>query len=510
MGPVVTTAGATSSQRLYHRGDSSLHGLAGAGPRALRLNPGARATLEPLHEAPGGRFRPPLLCQNAAAMRRQWLLGACLIVALGCSGDDGDRGLAGVERVLLISVDTLRPDYLGCYDPSRTTTPNIDRLAAEAVLFEDALAQGPATAISHKSIFYSLYPGVHKTAVRSVPREDIVSPVEALRSAGFRTGAFVGGGQLDPKYGIGNGFDTYAVAEKGKDDPLGVLERRVLEWLRQDVEAPYFLFVHNYQVHGSYNPPQRYRQKHAGWYTGDLDPSRKNWRKIYDRQLDAEEVRLVRDLYAAEVEYVDDFIGRLLAALRDLGLYDSTLIVFLSDHGQSLGENGIWGHGELHELQLRIPLIVKIPGIASRRIAAPVEAVDVMPTIFSALGVEPPYSFQGRDLLPPLQGRAAWREERVRFAQKGRRASARDRHWKIAFDLRGEEPTRVLTLGDGEETPWEGQGDPPPEALELRRRYDQMMADARDLSDRFTLTEDSDPTTDRKLRRELKALGYLR
>ncbi len=439
-----------------------------------------------------------------APRRLAALAGTALFAALlaGCGG-----GAPEIERVILISIDTLRPDFLGCYEPAHST-PNIDALAAEGALFTDALAQGPSTAISHKAIFASLYRAVHRIGIRSVPQEEPVSPLEVMQQAGFGTAAFVGGGQLHPKYGFDKGFDEYTLALDDDPQPLETLRARARGWLEKHGGEPFFLFLHTYQVHAPYNPPERYRQRFAGWYEGDLDPSVKGWRLRFlgeDGELGEAEVRLIRDLYAALVAYVDEFMGWLAEDLRELGLDDETAIVFLSDHGQSLGEQGFWGHNHLREIQLRIPLILKIPGMAPSRVDAPVEAIDVMPTLFPLLGLEPPYPFQGVNLLPFLRGEAPWPAERLRIAETGHNASVRNREWKIIFDPRKRALGRLVRLRGLEEERRNAAGSEV--AHELRRHYQKMVSDTVDLRNSFR--GHSNPTRDAAVRKQLKALGYI-
>ncbi len=429
-------------------------------------------------------------------------LTALLLVAplAGCGGG------SEIERVVMISIDTLRPDFLGCYDPERATTPNIDALAAEGAIFTDALAQGPSTAISHKSIFSSLYRAVHGTGIRRVPREEPVSPLEVMQRAGYRTAAFVGGGQLHPRYGFDKGFDEYNLSVAGDPRPLETLRERARGWLEMNRKEPFFLFLHTYQVHAPYDPPERYRERFAGWYEGDLDLSIKGWRQIYGvTDVGPEVARLIRDLYSAQIAYVDDFMGWLAEDLRELGLDDDTAIVFLSDHGQSLGEGGYWGHNRLHEVQLWIPLILKIPGLAPARIEAPVEAIDVMPTLFSLLGLEPPYPFQGEDLLPRLRGEAPWPAKRLRIAESGHNASVRDGEWKVVFKPRKRESGRLVRLHGLKEQRRKMAGSEV--AGELRRHYQKMLSESGDL--RRSFRGHVNPTRDAEVREQLEALGYI-
>ncbi|MCP4378068.1 MAG: sulfatase-like hydrolase/transferase, partial [bacterium] len=176
--------------------------------------------------------------------------------------------------MILISVDTLRPDFLGCYDPDLDTSPNIDRLAAESAVFTDVLAHAPSTTISHKSIPYSVYPAVHKTTFDRIPDELVPSPIEALRNAGFTTAAIVGGGGLAPELGFPKGFGSYKVLPRLKTgEQLETLRVESRRWLKEHREDDFFLFLHMYQPHCPYSPPEKYAKRYAGWYRGDVDPT---------------------------------------------------------------------------------------------------------------------------------------------------------------------------------------------------------------------------------------------
>ena len=156
--------------------------------------------------------------------------------------------------------------------------------------------------------------------------------------------------------------------------------------------------------------------------------------------MDPDDYRFIRELYAAEIRYVDEFLGSLFSKLKQLALYDSTLIVFLSDHGESLGERDRVGHNQLYDVQLKVPLVLRIPGLGPEQFTEPVELMDVMPTLFSLLDIEPPYDFQGANLLPLLMGREKLPRTRPRFSQQLRQAAVEEAGWKVIFNTsnRGE------------------------------------------------------------------------
>ncbi len=355
------------------------------------------------------------------------VLGAPLLG--GCAREE-----PRVRNVVLISVDTLRPDFLSCYQPELATTPHVERFARDCAVFTDALAQAPSTTISHKSMLYSTYPAVHKTTRDRVPREAVASPIEALQSRGFVTGAIVGGGGLAPEIGFPKGFDSYQVLPKlATGLQLETLRSKSVQWLEEHEDDRFFLFLHMYQPHCPYSPPEEYAADLTGWYTGDLDPEGKCGPEYNAMEMSGEDYRYLQGLYAAEVAYVDNYLGDLFAKLDELELADETLVILTSDHGESLGEREYVGHNLLFDVQLRIPLLIKVPGVPGSRLADPVESVDILPTVFAALDLSPPFPFQGRNLLPRIEGRAAADFTRARFANQGDRTSIHRGPWHLIF-----------------------------------------------------------------------------
>ena len=443
-----------------------------------------------------------------------------LIVAFGlsqvsCTAKGEPREKRKIQKVILISIDTLRPDFLGIYNPEMKTSPNIDQFAGESIVFDDSTSQGPSTAISHKSILYSLYPGVHKTTKESVPTETNRSPLEILQAKGFKTAAFVGGGQLARKFGFAKGFDSYwEAAGKGKRNKgpatLESIENSTIEWLNQNHKDNFFLFVHTYEVHCPYNPPKEYAREFAGWYEGLLNPAGKCGDTYYNKQdLTAEDVRYIRDLYAGSVNFVDDFLGRLLTAIKKLGIYDDTLIILLSDHGESLGERRYIGHNQLYEVQLRIPFIMRIPGYDSKRIEDPVVAIDVMPTVFEALGLGRAFPFQGKSLLPVIAGKSEIEPDRVLIAEQNTRMRVRKGDWTCIFSRPGGPKDELYNLDDDPEQRKDLAKEHPEKVKELKQLYSRMLDSSKDLSAKFILGTSSRPELDEATKEQLEALCYV-
>lgn len=253
-------------------------------------------------------------------------------------------------NVILISIDTLRSDRLSCYGYKYKTSPHIDKLAEEGVLFENIYAQSPWTLPSHMSILTSLYPSVHgvQTTDDSLSG-DFITLAEVLKNNGYYTAAFVDASFVSAKYGFNQGFDIY-------DDSGGrikVINKKAISFIekfcatRKSPQSKFFLFFHVFDVHGPYKPPESYRNL---FYNGkdpyDKDNHSMNLVKQmpqlkYQEFGEITDINYVRALYDSGIRYVDDQLEELFKRLKDLGIYDETLIVFTSDHGESLFEHEI-------------------------------------------------------------------------------------------------------------------------------------------------------------------------
>ena len=280
----------------------------------------------------------------------------------------------------------LRADHLGCYGYTKIETPNLDRLAEKGTLFEDAVCQVPITPPSHASMFTGTYPAVHQ--VRNVAGFSLGGshPVLAkmLQERGWRTAAFVGSAVLARTTGLHQGFQVYddkmEASEAGGDSaerPAGLVVDKALEWLaKQSDQAPFFLWVHVYDPHAPYEPPFPFKHQYA------------------------------KLPYDGEIAYVDRELGRLFEALESRFPLDKTLLIVLADHGEGLSEHGESTHGVfLYDSTLRIPWIMAGPGVPHRkRVQKQARTIDLLPTLVSLLGGEPPSACQGTSLVPAFSG----------------------------------------------------------------------------------------------------------
>ncbi len=322
---------------------------------------------------------------------------ALLLLALAACGrpDDAPRPAAEAPPgtpVVLISIDTLRADRLPAYGYDGVETPAIDALRGDSILYERAYSHIPLTLPAHSSLLTGLLPPDHwlrdnlgytLDAGRIASGEVPFLPA-ALRERGYATGAAVSSYVLRAKMGLDEGFDFYEDSiEFRTGTGLGGLQRpgrETLElardWLRSAAAGPFFFFFHIYEPHTPYRPPEPFASRYASPYDG-------------------------------EVATADAVVGELLGELRRLGVYEESLIVLLSDHGEGLGDHGEDEHGVLlYTTTLQVPLMVKLPGArsAGASVAAPVQLIDVFPTVAGVLDLPLPAALTGSSLLAFLEG----------------------------------------------------------------------------------------------------------
>ena len=285
----------------------------------------------------------------------------------------------GIENVILISLDTLRADHLSGYGYGRPTSPSIDReLIAQGTTFLDVTTTFPQTDISHLSLFTGVYPAAQPVRGRLAATDARRTLAEVLQKAGLATGAFTEDALVSGAFGFWYGFDTFVERSFEHDRRGSSTFADGIRFLESHRDERFFLFLHTYLTHDPYVAPPRY----DALFRDEKGPDPAPWVPAKGRHhLDA---------YDRTIRAADDLVGELLAALEHTGLAKNTLVVLLSDHGESFGEHGIAGHGfAAHREQLWIPLILRGPGIpAGRRIDAPISIVDVLPTISGLMGID--------------------------------------------------------------------------------------------------------------------------
>lgn len=318
-----------------------------------------------------------------------------LVIAVVLGGYFWLRRQVGIANVILISMDTTRSDFLSCYGYGRQTTPNIDALAKQGILFENTISPQPFTLPAHSSMLTGTVPPYHGVLDNKDYKlgEDNLLLSEILKANGFTTAGFVSSFVLDSQFGLDQGFDVYddqfdsvQVSDEGAERRGDKTTDRVIKWLEEKRGRKNFVFLHYFDPHFQYNAPEPFKSRFG------------------DSQL--QQNYLDENAYAAEVAFTDHCIGRVIAKLKELDMYDTSLIIVTSDHGEALGDHGEQTHGYfIYQETVKVPLIVKLPALnKARRITQVTGLVDIVPTVCSLLGIDSPADIQGKDLSPYLLG----------------------------------------------------------------------------------------------------------
>ena len=439
-----------------------------------------------------------------ARLFRSAVWGALVFLLSSCSPPPPSTS------VVLLSIDSLRSDHLGCYGYVPPTSPEIDRLRAESVRFSQALSHAPSTLLSHASMFTSLIPQHHGAShIRHIPLPLAVPTLaEQFVRAGYRTAGFHGGAQMAPVFGFGRGFEIY---EK-REGPLAPVVPEALAWVDQVGDSPFFLFMHTYEVHHPYEPSAESLRRFETDYAGPLPPTISI--ELLDRARrgqisfdDADRLHIVA-AYDAGIFETDAAVGELVAGLRQRGLLDRVVFALTADHGEEFGEHGVvgWHSHTLYQELLRVPLLLRLPGgqHAGLEVNDRVGLIDLAPTLLTAAGLEP-FAAEGRSLLPLLSPELEPRESRT-FARRPFLALGEIDGARFEAILLGSDKLFGEKLFDLEDDPGEHHDLAPAfpnRAASLRKRLDRLgSADAgAGVSAPIEL--------DRETEDNLRALGYL-
>lgn len=391
-------------------------------------------------------------------------------------------------NVLLITIDTLRPDRLSCYSGEHIQTPQIDSLAQRGALFLKAFAHTPTTLPSHTNILLGttpLYHGVHDNQ-NFIVRDEFLTLAEHLKSSGYATGAFVGAFPLDSRFGLTQGFDVYDDNYGSKnyqefsyvERPAEVVVRRAMAWLENQNNS-WFLWIHCFDPHQQYDPPEPFKTEYK----------------------DAP--------YNGEVAYVDQELGRLFAYLQKNRLEENTLIVFTGDHGESLGQHGESTHGYFaYNSTVWVPLIIVSPGAKPVVVDQNVCHVDIYPTVCDILGLPKPDFCQGISLEPAVMGkrtddlssRAIYFESLYPYYNRG---------WApltgIILDDAKYSDSPIPELYDLEKDFHEMENKAEGENLDPYRKRLEKLVEEQSYSGRASAAKEADRDTMERL----KSLGYL-
>ncbi len=497
-------------------------GVSGRGSARLRVTAVDRGRERELWAAVAGAdSRFPAERWHDAAVDLRELAGRSVELRFEAEMDDDNRGLPlwGDPTVLapsrdrrrpnlvLVSLDTLRPDHLSLYGYPRPTSPRIDRWAEGAVVFEQAITSAPWTLPAHLSMMTGLDAVRHGVNHRSAIPTDLELLAESLRRLGYQTVAVTGGGYMHPELGFDRGFDRYHFwsDRKSSDGEIRSTVDRAITWLHELDDRPVFLFVHSYETHH----PYRFREPHFSRFFGSPPPAEmmlsylSNGRRSADpdtllekwparkggaqpsRRLEPEALPMLVAAYDSGVAHADQEIGRLLARLGEERLAARTATVVTSDHGEALGEKGYASHLYLEDFNARVPLVLELPAgrAGGQRIATQVGVVDLHPTLLDLAGESPAPDLDGRSLLPLALGEtAAEPRDAWTYASFSRRGIALRTDGGLKYMLNNSASSALL----GDERLYDLRRDPDesddlaadhPRTPELRRRALRKLAD---------------------------------
>jgi arylsulfatase A-like enzyme/Tfp pilus assembly protein PilF len=405
----------------------------------------------------------------------------------------------GVEKpnVILLTLDTTRADHLACYGYPDVRTPHLDSLARRGVLFEQAAANSPLTLPAHCSILTGMYPTYHGVRINgnTALNEAQVTIAEVLSAQGYQCGAFIGAFVLDGRWGLKQGFQHYDDQfdlDKHKHIDLGAIQRPgnevmdvALDWLEEQKRAPFFAWIHLYDPHTPYEPPEPYLSEYGP--------------------------KGLTGLYDGEIAFMDEQIGRCLDWLENNGLDDNTILVLVGDHGEGLGSHGEGTHGYfIYDYAIHVPLIIVTPfeGLRGARVSSQVRIVDIFPTLLEMVAFTPPTETHGRSLLP-LMFRPQKEEDGIAYAES--MSPNIQFGWSSIHSLRTTQYKYIdtpkaelydLTQDPDEQTNLLRQN--PDIAREMKDRLDRLMEE----------TSQGAPTPqaanlDKETLKKLSALGYI-
>ena len=440
------------------------------------------------------------------------LLAAWLVTISACFRKPSK---ATRSDIIIITIDTLRADHLGCYGYFRDTSPNIDHFAQEAVFFENVFTTMATTLPAHLSLMTSTYTPTHgiRANVEVWKRpftgaRGITTLAEAMSLLGYETAAFISATPLKPHSGVQVGFETYDFPADS-ERRAAETNRHLFEWLSKSHPEEFFLWVHFFDPHGPYSPPAPYDKSFK------TDTKQREYLESVGIVLAKHpSINAVQNRYDGEIRYTDQAVGNLLDRIRQHGLWESSTIVLTADHGEGLGQHGWIDHGRIYNEQLHIPLMIKFAswvGQRPQRLARIASLVDVFPTLVEELDIPVPAKvrsqFQGINLMRLDVDRPfvfAERVHRNRNWESGLKSALVSHDWKF-FHLT-EHPDELYNMWSDRGERHNVIGENPKLAqkmsVELRRirswRSGGMAVDALGHSDRQQQTLE-----------ELRSLGYV-
>lgn len=417
------------------------------------------------------------------------------------------------RNVLLITLDTQRADHFGTYGAEEVRTPHVDELAQAGVQFDRAFSTTNVTMPSHATILTSRWMKEHRLESNfSAPlTETHVTLAEILKRVGYRTAAFTSLFVLDREHsGLMQGMDVVWAPDNGYTASEEAFNRAA-DWIEEGGDAPYFAWLHSYDVHRPYEPVAPYDTL---YYKGSpTDPENMSFTTIpamVPRPFGVTDLDYYPAMYKGETTYQDDQLGALVARLRQADLFDNTLIIITADHGESLGEHGFYySHDALFKEDVHVPLIFHAPGLiqAGLRSGALVQTIDILPTVLDLLGLPKLSTASGVSLQPLLEGTTAAVRERAYFeGQSYRAVGVLDDTWSFIYPVKNLIPNNNVSLFRAVEDPRQERN-----LFYLEREVAENYVD---IAEEFTgrklrtgpATKAGVPAT---LAEQLRALGYV-
>ena len=457
-------------------------------------------------------------------------LAILLPLLSGCAGEAPQAARDSRPNVVFILVDALRPDRLGCYGYERPTSPTLDGLASKGAVLTDVMAQAAETMVSVPALLTGRYPREHGLVWLRESGEVLVGAelrvptiAEILRDNGYDTAAVSANPLISPESGVAKGFDTFdhscGLPSVWRRTTAAEVNERAYPLLEGwgSARRPFFLYLHYMDPHNAYRPPSAFcvfgrpgytaRDDEINAVTNDMVEREGTVgltdERLAERKLTRRDIARLSDLYDGEVLCADHYLGELLGRLKQLGLYDNTIIIITADHGEAFLEHESVKHGgTLYQEAVRVPLIIAGPGIRpGRRITGLVELNDLAPTILAAAGVETGIEMSGRNMLPALTGRAHL-EARPAMAE----LPAHGAHALRVGDLKLISSPDRIELYDLSQDPRE--------VVDLAGAHPETVAHLRQLLDETLAEHPAAPpllgsATDRE-KDALRSLGYLK
>ncbi len=471
-------------------------------------------------------------------------------LSLNCISCSKEKTINPKPNIILISLDCLRKDHVGCYSNRPDFTPCIDKFSQDGVIFENAFVQIPFTLPSHMSMLTGFYPDVtglvpkdriltlkeviNWRGYQKVLNSNISTLAEVLKKNGYQTIGFASSVWLKGDFGFDRGFDIYQLKGAGDFLYAPIINRAVIKWLQNynPQKGPFFLFLHYYDPHMDsegeiqnslpYYSPEKFRKRFApgadseNWCSPEGKCATEFLFYLENKgiHLDERKRKHLMALYDSGIAYLDTQLRILFEELKRQKVYDNSLIILTSDHGVEFGEHGKYIHNQTYDENIRVPLMIKFPhGLyQGRKVDFFVETVDFLPTILDFLKIEDVQKRQGRSFLPLLAGKSSNQKEKTYIFSRRKtgalRYCIRNREYKLIFNRK----TGEVELYNLREDPGETKNlkdSLPEKRKELLTRLRAFLKENDSLAKKYKVQSISSQIS-KEEEETLKALGYVR